>query len=165
MTPPGPPHQADGAAPGAQLRELPDIVASIVETARRGRVRRLTITHGDFHLELESAASEGGNPARRTSEPVEVEDAGEPDDEGTSGHTVTSPMVGTFYVSPAPGEAPFVRVGDRIAQGDTIGIVEAMKIMNEIAADRAGVVVDILATDGETVEYGSPLVRIDVNPQ
>lgn len=76
------------------------------------------------------------------------------------GHVVTSPMIGTFYSAPAPGEAPFAEVGDEVEVGQVIGIVEAMKIMNEIIADRAGVVDDILVDNAQAVEYGSPLVRL-----
>jgi acetyl-CoA carboxylase biotin carboxyl carrier protein len=75
-------------------------------------------------------------------------------------HVVRAPMIGTFYVASAPNEPPFVQVGDVVEEGQTIGIIEAMKIMNEIAADRAGTVVEILAQNAQTVEYGSPLVRL-----
>ncbi|HUG17233.1 MAG TPA: biotin/lipoyl-containing protein [Thermomicrobiales bacterium] len=70
-------------------------------------------------------------------------------------------MIGTFYSSPAPGEPPFVVAGDHIEEGQTIGIIEAMKIMNEIASDRAGTVVELVATNAQPVEFGSPLVRLD----
>ncbi|KOP22736.1 carboxylesterase [Hapalosiphon sp. MRB220] len=74
---------------------------------------------------------------------------------------VTSPMVGTFYRSPAPGEAAFVEVGDRIRSGQTVCIIEAMKLMNEIEAEVSGQVVEILVQNGEPVEYGQPLMRIN----
>ncbi|PMB37726.1 acetyl-CoA carboxylase, biotin carboxyl carrier protein [Fischerella thermalis CCMEE 5208] len=74
---------------------------------------------------------------------------------------VTSPMVGTFYRAPAPGEPPFVEVGDRIRSGQTVCIIEAMKLMNEIEAEVSGQVVEILVQNGEPVEYGQPLMRID----
>ncbi|MBD2346352.1 acetyl-CoA carboxylase biotin carboxyl carrier protein [Anabaena subtropica] len=73
---------------------------------------------------------------------------------------VPSPMVGTFYRAPAPGEAPFVEVGDRIRQGQTVCIIEAMKLMNEIEADISGQVIEILVQNGEPVEYNQPLMRI-----
>lgn len=76
------------------------------------------------------------------------------------GHVVTSPMIGTFYSASAPAEPAFVQVGDEIETGQVIGIIEAMKIMNEITADRSGVVIEILVDNAEAVEYGSPLVRI-----
>ncbi|MGJ5676338.1 MAG: acetyl-CoA carboxylase biotin carboxyl carrier protein [Nostochopsis sp.] len=74
---------------------------------------------------------------------------------------VTSPMVGTFYRAPAPGEALFVEVGDRIRSGQTVCIIEAMKLMNEIEAEVSGQVVEILVQNGEPVEYGQPLMRIN----
>ncbi|HET6802415.1 MAG: acetyl-CoA carboxylase biotin carboxyl carrier protein [Betaproteobacteria bacterium] len=78
-----------------------------------------------------------------------------------AGHTVKSPMVGTFYRSASPGAAPFVEIGDTVAQGDTLCIVEAMKLMNEIEADAAGTIKAILAENGQAVEFGQPLFVIE----
>ncbi len=78
-----------------------------------------------------------------------------------TGHTVKSPMVGTFYRSSSPGAKAFVEVGDTIKQGDTICIVEAMKILNEIEADKTGTVTQILVDNGQAVEYGQPLFVIE----
>ncbi|NMG19812.1 acetyl-CoA carboxylase biotin carboxyl carrier protein [Brasilonema bromeliae] len=74
---------------------------------------------------------------------------------------IPSPMVGTFYRSPSPGEAPFVQVGDRIRSGQTVCIIEAMKLMNEIEAEVSGQVIEILVQNGQPVEYGQPLMRIN----
>jgi acetyl-CoA carboxylase biotin carboxyl carrier protein len=74
---------------------------------------------------------------------------------------VPSPMVGTFYRAPAPGETPFVEVGDRVRKGQTVCIIEAMKLMNEIEADVSGQVMEILLQNGEPVEYNQPLMRIN----
>lgn len=76
-------------------------------------------------------------------------------------HVVKSPMVGTFYRSASPGAKPFVEVGDQIKQGETVCIVEAMKILNEIEADRSGTVLKILCENGQAVEYGQPLFVIE----
>lgn len=76
------------------------------------------------------------------------------------GHVVKSPMVGTFYRAGAPGSKAFVEVGDSVQAGDPLCIIEAMKLMNEIEADQAGVVKAILAENGQPVEYGQPLVVI-----
>jgi len=76
------------------------------------------------------------------------------------GHAVKSPMVGTFYRAASPGAKPFVDVGDAVQVGDPLCIIEAMKLMNEIEADRAGVVKAILVENGQPVEYGQPLVVI-----
>ena len=69
-------------------------------------------------------------------------------------------MVGTFYHSPSPSDPPLVQVGDRVEIGQLIGIIEAMKIMNEINADRSGTVIEIIVPNAAAVEYGSPLIRL-----
>ncbi|MGN6319111.1 acetyl-CoA carboxylase biotin carboxyl carrier protein [Trinickia sp.] len=76
------------------------------------------------------------------------------------GHVVTSPMVGTFYRSPSPGADPFIQVGDTVKEGQTLCIIEAMKLLNEIESDKAGVVKEILIENGQAVEYGQPLFVI-----
>jgi len=81
--------------------------------------------------------------------------------EAPSGHMVKSPMVGTFYRSSSPGSKSFVETGDTVKEGDTICIIEAMKILNEIEADKSGVVSRILCDNGQAVEYGQPLVIIE----
>lgn len=91
-------------------------------------------------------------PATPVAAPVEAVSEGQP---------VKSPMVGTFYRASSPGAKPFVEVGDTIKQGDTVCIVEAMKILNEIEADRSGVVTKILAQDGQAVEYGQALILVE----
>ncbi len=78
-----------------------------------------------------------------------------------AGHTVKSPMVGTFYRAASPGAKPFVAVGDNIKEGETICIVEAMKILNEIEADKTGTVTQLLVADGQAVEYGQPMFVIE----
>ncbi|WP_434107367.1 acetyl-CoA carboxylase biotin carboxyl carrier protein [Paraburkholderia caffeinilytica] len=76
------------------------------------------------------------------------------------GHVVTSPMVGTFYRAPSPGAEPFVQVGDTVKEGQTICIIEAMKLLNEIESDKSGVVKEILVENGQAVEYGQPLFLV-----
>jgi len=78
----------------------------------------------------------------------------------TSGHVVKSPMVGTFYRSPSPGTAAFIEVGKTVKAGDVICIIEAMKMMNQIEADKSGVIEAILVEDGNPVEFDQPLVTI-----
>ena len=77
-----------------------------------------------------------------------------------SGDLISSPMVGTFYSAPSPSAKPFVAVGQHVNKGDTVGIIEAMKIMNQIEADHSGTVVEILVKDGEAVEFGQALIII-----
>jgi len=78
-----------------------------------------------------------------------------------TGHTVKSPMVGTFYRSASPGAKAFVELGSVVKEGDTLCIIEAMKILNEIEADKAGTVTQILGENGQAVEYGQPLFVIE----
>jgi acetyl-CoA carboxylase biotin carboxyl carrier protein len=77
------------------------------------------------------------------------------------GHVVKSPMVGTFYRASAPGAKSFVEVGSQVKEGDTVCIIEAMKILNEIEADKAGTITEILSENGQAVEYGQPLFVIE----
>lgn len=79
----------------------------------------------------------------------------------TNGHTVTSPMVGTFYSAPAPDAGDFVKVGDQVSVGDTLCIIEAMKIMNPIESEYSGTITKILGTNGDSVEFGQPLFVIE----
>ncbi|WP_213952969.1 MULTISPECIES: acetyl-CoA carboxylase biotin carboxyl carrier protein [unclassified Variovorax] len=78
-----------------------------------------------------------------------------------AGHTVKSPMVGTFYRASSPGAPSFVEVGSQVKEGDTICIIEAMKILNEIEADKSGTITQILGENGQAVEYGQPLFIIE----
>jgi acetyl-CoA carboxylase biotin carboxyl carrier protein len=92
-----------------------------------------------------SAAAEGGGPAA----------------EEISGHQIKSPMVGTFYRAPSPGAKNFVEEGQRVNVGDTLCIIEAMKILNQIESDKAGTVKKILVENGEPVEYNQPICVIE----
>jgi acetyl-CoA carboxylase biotin carboxyl carrier protein len=86
--------------------------------------------------------------------------ATEPTEPVIEGHVVKSPMVGTFYRSSSPDSSPFVEIGSSVSVGDTICIIEAMKLLNEIEADHAGVIKAILVENGQPVEYGEPLFII-----
>ena len=92
--------------------------------------------------------------------PVATEEAA-PIEEEISGHIVKSPMVGTFYIAPSPGAPAFTDVGQRVSEGDTICIIEAMKLLNQIEADISGTVKSILVDNGQPVEYGEPLFIIE----
>jgi acetyl-CoA carboxylase biotin carboxyl carrier protein len=87
--------------------------------------------------------------------------ASAPAPEPPAGHTVTAPMVGTYYASPAPGAKAFVQIGSKVEVGDTLCIIEAMKMMNQIESDAAGTVVAILTENGEPVEFGQPLFIVE----
>lgn len=95
-------------------------------------------------------APAGGAPAIEASAPA-----------APAGHAVKSPMVGTFYRSASPGAKPFVELGSVVKEGETICIIEAMKILNEIEADKSGTITKILSENGQAVEYGQPLFIIE----
>jgi len=78
-----------------------------------------------------------------------------------SEHVITAPMVGTFYASPSPGAKPFVEIGDEIKVGQVLCIIEAMKMMNQIEADRAGRIASVMASNGDPVEFGQPLFVVE----
>ena len=104
------------------------------------------------------AAPVAAAPAPAAAAPAPAED--KPAVAANSGHVVSSPMVGTFYRSPSPSSPAFVEVGTHVKAGDVVCIVEAMKMMNQIEADKAGVVEAILVSDGEPVEFDQPLLTI-----
>lgn len=83
------------------------------------------------------------------------------EDKTANGVVVKAPLVGTFYSAPSPEEKPFIEVGKRIHKGDVIGIIEAMKLMNEVVAAQGGVVKEICVSDGEMVEYGQVLITLE----
>jgi acetyl-CoA carboxylase biotin carboxyl carrier protein len=111
---------------------------------------------------LVSSAPSGAVPASpaATAHPASPSAAAEPSAPSEKLHEVKSPIVGTFYESPAPGAAPFVQIGDQVEAGQVLCIVEAMKLMNEIESDMAGEVVRRIASSGQPVEYGQPLFEI-----
>ncbi len=94
---------------------------------------------------------------RKLGPPVSAPEPPKPKEEGL---LVRAPVVGTFWLRPAPGEPPFVKVGDVVQPGQILCIVEAMKVMNEVRAEAAGVVEEVLAEEGDPVEYGQPLFRL-----
>ena len=130
--------------------------ASIRKYAKLMRELELTgleITEGGAVVRLERGAAPAA-PAAGT--PLPERRGEEP-----GGEVIRSPMVGVFYAAPAENAAPYVAVGDRVKQGDTICIIEAMKLMNEITAERDGVIAEVCAGNGQVVEYGTALFRLE----
>ena len=119
----------------------------------------LEITEGDtvVRLERNGAAPVLVAPAA----PAPLSAPAEVSANAARGTPVCSPMVGVFYVAPSENAAPFVSVGDQVKQGDVLCIIEAMKLMNEITAERDGVIAEVCATDGQAVEYGTVLFRME----
>ena len=146
-------------------------VKKLIELLEQSNINELEINEGDESVRI----SRGGSSvtyAAPAPAPVAVAPAPAaqpaaapaPSDDTTteelSGHAVKSPMVGTFYTAPAPGSPPFVSVGQKVAAGDVLCIIEAMKMMNQIEADKAGTIGAILVDDGEPVEFDQSLVTI-----
>jgi len=143
-----------------QLREL---LSAFDETT----IAELTLKSGDFELALRksdrgTAVTVPVAPAAVAEVPATAAAAPTPSPPPTDPKWVeiVSPMVGTFYRSPAPDEDPFVEVGDRIETGQTVCIIEAMKLMNEVEAETSGQIMEILVENGEPVEYQQPLMRV-----
>ncbi len=140
---------------------LTGAVRELVKVMRDGGIGQLDVRQGDLRIALKSASFVESERPR--GEPVQVVHADQADPvevEDTSGHIVTSPMIGTYYAAPGPNERPFVQVGDRVEAGQTVAIIEAMKIMNEIVSERSGAVSEIFVHNGEAVEYGHRLMRL-----
>ena len=115
----------------------------------------LEITEGDRVVRLEREHSAA--PSKPAEAPVPAEEAPVLPPEGA----VTSPMVGVFYAAPAENADPYVTVGSQVKKGDTLCIIEAMKLMNEITAERDGVIAEVCAGNGQVVEYGTALFRLE----
>lgn len=113
----------------------------------------LEVTENDRVVRLERSPVPGAAPGEPAAVPA-------PPEAPAPGAAVISPMVGVFYAAPAEDAEPFVKVGDRVKQGQTLCIVEAMKLMNEIMAEADGEIVEVCAQNGQVVDYGCPLFRI-----
>ena len=144
-----------------KLKTLIDLVESsgiaeleISEGEERVRITRSSAAAPQqfYAMPQQQAAASAPHPAAA---PAEAPKAAEPE-----GHAVKSPMVGTFYRCPSPGAKTFVEVGQSVSAGDTLCIIEAMKLLNEIEADKAGVIKAILVENGQPVEFGQPLFVI-----
>ena len=146
-------------------------VKKLIELLEESGVAEIEIKEGEESVRISRATAPvaaapvqyAAGPAMVPAPVAAVESAAEtsaPADE-VSGHQVKSPMVGTFYRSPSPGAKVFAEVGDQVKTGDTLCIVEAMKMMNQIEADASGTVKAILIEDGEPVEFDEPLFIIE----
>lgn len=147
-------------------------VKKLIELLEQSNINELEINEGDESVRISRggtavtyAAAPAPAPVPVAAAPAPVAapaatEAAAPTTEEPAGHAVKSPMVGTFYASPAPGSPAFVSVGQTVAAGDVICIIEAMKMMNQIEADKAGTIGAILVEDGEAVEFDQPIVTI-----
>ncbi|MEJ7686065.1 MAG: acetyl-CoA carboxylase biotin carboxyl carrier protein [Variovorax sp.] len=149
-----------------KLKTLIDLVSesNISEleiTETEGKVR---IVKGGIAAPVQYVQSVGAAAAQMGASPAAgalASNAAAPAEPAPAGHAIKSPMVGTFYRSSSPGAAAFVEIGSQVKEGDTVCIIEAMKILNEIEADKSGTVTQILGENGQAVEYGQPLFIIE----
>jgi acetyl-CoA carboxylase biotin carboxyl carrier protein len=143
------------------LRKLKTLIDLVAESG----ISELEITEGDGKVRIVKAyPTPAAIPAPMTvAAPVQAAPVAPaaPVVEVPTGHVVKSPMVGTFYRSGQPGAEPFVNVGSQVKEGETLCIIEAMKLMNEIEADAGGTIREILVENGSPVEYGQPLFVIE----
>ena len=149
-------NSVDGTPIGVASDNVTGTVRELISMMGKGGITELDLSTGELTIRLRGhAAGAAVSPAAHAPNGAETGPA-----TIESGHMVTAPMIGTYYSSPSPGEAPFVHVGDDVEVGQVVGIIEAMKIMNEIISDRAGVVIEVLVENAQPVEYGSPLIRL-----
>ena len=144
------------------LRKLKKLIDLVQESG----IAELEITEGEEKVRISRTGQATAPVAIVTSPTAAVQAAalpanGEPAAAPSEGHVLKSPMVGTFYRAPTPGAKAFVEVGQTVSEGDTVCIIEAMKLLNEIEADRSGVIKAILVENGQPVEYGHALMVIE----
>jgi acetyl-CoA carboxylase biotin carboxyl carrier protein len=149
------------------MRIDPKLVRELAELLTANELTAIEVADGDRRIKVsrEPAPVIGAAPAAAapalSAPPIRAkEDVGHQEHEPIAGETVKSPMVGTAYLSPEPGAKPFMEVGEPVKAGDTLVVVEAMKVMNPITAPSGGVVRKILISDGQPVEFDQPLVII-----
>jgi len=148
-------------------------IRKLIEIVEESNIAEIEIKEGEHNIRITRSKEPvmmQAAPMAAAPAPVAQAPAAAPTSEAASapaapeevnGHKVTSPMVGTFYSAPSPEAGPFVKVGDKVAEGDTLCIIEAMKIMNPIESDAAGTIKQILGVNGEPVEFGQPLFVIE----
>ncbi len=147
------------------LRKLKKLIDLVQESG----ISELEVTEGEEKVRIAKHYGAVAAPQQYYAAPPPLQTGGAPavssvnlddEDDMPEGHVVKSPMVGTFYRSPSPGAESFVQIGQTVKQGDTLCIIEAMKLLNEIEADASGVIKAILLDNGEPVEFGEPLFVI-----
>ncbi|MFZ9298005.1 MAG: acetyl-CoA carboxylase biotin carboxyl carrier protein [Hylemonella sp.] len=152
-----------------KLKTLIDLVSEsnvseLEITEAEGKVRIVKAAHGVLQpvSQVVAAAPVAPAPVAALAQPAAASSAASPEQAAPENrHTIKSPMVGTFYRSSAPGAKPLAEVGQAVKAGDTLCIIEAMKILNEIEADKSGTVTQVLCENGQAVEYGQPLFIIE----
>lgn len=138
-------------------------IKTLIDLVQQSGIDELEISEGEEKVRISRGRQAG--PALAAMAPaqviVPVAEVAPAEPAVPEGHAIKSPMVGTFYRSAAPGSKPFVEIGQAVKVGDTVCIIEAMKLLNEIEADQDGIIKAILAENGQPVEYGQPLFIIE----
>ncbi|AQW83824.1 acetyl-CoA carboxylase, biotin carboxyl carrier protein [Campylobacter pinnipediorum subsp. pinnipediorum] len=139
-------------------------IEHIIELFEKKDINKIRIKEGDFEIELEKQTEALEKPvtpaASPAPTPINVQVVNEKP-ATTAKNTLNSPMVGTFYSAPSPGASSFVKVGQKVRKGEVIGIIEAMKIMNDIEAEYDCQISEILVADGQPVEFGMALFAVE----
>ena len=145
------------------LRSVWEEARDLVKRLEGSTVERLRVEAGDVRIEIRRALGGAGpaGAALAASAAAPAPPAAEAAAEADGRHPIVAPLVGTFYRAPQPGAKPFVEEGDVVDAGQTIGIVEAMKLMNQVKADEGGRVAEIVASDGEWVEFEQVLMYLE----
>jgi acetyl-CoA carboxylase biotin carboxyl carrier protein len=159
---------AEGGEGNGAMRIDPALVRELAQLLTDNSLTEIEVADGDRRIKVSrepaaviSAAAAPAPPPAAAAQPApSAPQAAEPAAEEIAGTTIKSPMVGTAFLSPEPGAKPFVAVGDAVKAGDTLLIVEAMKVMNPITAPAGGVVKKLLISDGQPVEFDQPLAII-----
>lgn len=139
-----------------------ECIEALAEIVKKNDLGKIRISTEDIDIVIEGKKCPPpapGMPMPMMAAPAAQQSA--PAAETVSGNTITSPIVGTFYASPSPEKPAFVKVGDSVNSGDVVCIIESMKLMNEINSEFSGKVAEIYAKDGQPVEYGQKLMRIE----
>lgn len=146
-------------------------VKKLIELLEESGIAEIEINEGEESVRISRYPTGQAMPVQQFAAPAPAAPAAvapaAPEPESTadncaiSGHTVNAPMVGTFYTSASPGAPVFCKVGDRVNEGDTVCIIEAMKILNQIEADKSGVIKAVLVENAQPVEFGQPLIVIE----
>lgn len=145
-----------------ELEKIIELIQAVSESS----LTDFKMEEGNLKLSMKTDKGDKGTPVVveaagiQTVVPAAVETAAEPAPKQASGNVVTAPLVGTYYAAASPDAEPFVQVGDTVKKGQTLGIIEAMKLMNEVFAETDGEIVEVCVENGQFVEYGMPLFRI-----
>ncbi len=150
------------------IEDTIECVAALARIVKENDLGRLKVSTEDIDIIIEGKQCPPPPPpapVQMNSAPiaaaVSAGDTGEKNPNVMSGRFITSPIVGTFYEAPSPDKPPFVKIGDAINEGDVVCIIESMKLMNEINSELSGKIAEILVKDGDPVEYGQKLMRIE----